>query len=121
MQNILFFGDSNTGAFCDGNSTVERHMGLFMKSDEFDFLFDNVIKDNYDLVVCCIGHNDWGTGSTKHELQEGYKKIKQKHNNIIIVGPYGDVDTRGLDTKDGIHFTEKSNHIIAKKIELSFF
>lgn len=116
-MNILFFGDSNTHIYCDGNFTLEKHAGLFMKEDMFDFYFNIALEDDYDLVVCCIGHNDWGTGSAKHELQSGYKKIKQMHKNIIIIGPYGDIDTRGLETSDGIHFTDKSKQIIKENIK----
>lgn len=43
--------------------------------------------------------------------------IKNKNPSIIIVGPYGDINTRGLDTTDGIHFTEESNNTIGNAIE----
>ena len=119
---VLFFGDSNTYIFwsdLNWDCSLERHDGLFLSGNQFDFLLECALNDDvYDLLVCCIGHNDWGTGESKHSLQNSYRKLKEDLDiEIIIVGPYADIDTRGLDTYDGIHFTDKSKEIIGDAFE----
>lgn len=58
---VLFFGDSNTKIFVDlGTNILDRHSGLFVRESMFEFLLDVALEDEYDLIICCIGHNDWG-------------------------------------------------------------
>lgn len=117
-MNTLYFGDSNTSNYMgDLNCTVDKNDGLCM-SDMFDFLFLSALDcDIYTRVVISIGTNDSGHGLTKEELQEKYRKIHDIYKNAVIVGPYGDIDTKNMETTDGIHFTEKTKECIGRLLD----
>ena len=114
-MNILFFGDSNTHAYIDCKSHVERHPGLMIDST-FWFLLETALdEDLYTKVVICIGSNH--AGATKDELNVLYNTIRA-YTRVIIVGPYGDIDTRNLDTVDGVHYSESAKKTISEKLKL---
>ena len=116
-MNILFFGDSNTHAYSECKSHVERHPGLMIDTT-FWFLLETALdEDLYTKVVICIGSNH--AGATKDELTALYDSI-QAYTKVIIVGPHGDIDTRNLETVDGVHYSESAKNVISKKLKLYF-
>lgn len=118
-KKILYFGDSNTDVYMRSqhDATISNYPGLCATEDMFDFHFTIAIEeDKYDLVICCIGHNDFGKGLNKNELLSAYQKIRDYPVEIIIVGPYGDIETQNLETTDGVHFSEDSKKIIGQEI-----
>jgi hypothetical protein len=103
---VLIFGDSNTHDYFKGSfdSHVESYPGLCI-NEELWFLFKIVLEeDEYDIIIVSIGTNDWGSNIPKYELEKRYNSIYEYLPKAIIVGPYGDVDTRLVETSDGIHY-----------------
>lgn len=110
-KKYLIFGDSNTDEYIDG-AHVERYPGLKI-DDEFWFRFNiSLDEDLYDKVIVCIGTNEYGD---KDRLVWLYSTIKDVMN-CIIIGPYGDIDTNGYETDDGIHYSFKSKIKLKNKL-----
>ena len=121
--NILFFGDSNTEnylpSFYQENNNIRAHVenypGLRLSEAMFDFYFTEALRDDdYDLVVLSIGTNDVGP---KKQLESLYKIVKNNtYQSLIIVGPYGDIDTLEMSKTDGVHFDENAVKLIGEKL-----
>lgn len=111
-MNILIFGDSNTDEYIEG-AHVERYPGLKI-DDEFWFRFNVALDDDiYTKVIVCIGTNEC---RGEDELLELYSQIKEAIN-CIIVGPYGDINTNGYETDDGVHYSSSAKVKLKNKLE----
>lgn len=127
-------GDDDLANGLVGQVHVERYDGLALRDELFPLLFTTALHEGgstipYDIVLLSIGSNDLGGCSVfaRDEMQEllrnDYLKLKRcfgnefgEHSRLFIVGPLApDIDTDGMETADGVHFTRETRVAIGRR------
>lgn len=113
---LLYFGDSYTENFMNLESdihVVDKNSGITL-GDTFDFLFLSALDgDIYTHVVVCIESSL--SKEERVEIEDVYRRVRALYKNVQIVGPYGDVDTFGLEKNNG-SYTEQTKNIIGSEL-----
>ena len=65
--------------------TVNCYPGIMLRQyiETYDYL-----QEDEDIIIYCLGINDYNSGETKKEIIENYNKLKRGTNKTVFIIPH---------------------------------